>query len=87
MSEPTTPGNGDAGQTLAPVRLLDAADAKDAERFQWLIRQGVAWRDCYDRDWLPGEWLYAAQDARHFIDKAMAQASNSGLSDGRKEER
>ena len=48
----------------------------DAERFQWLIKQGVAWRDCYDRDWLPGEWLYAAQDARYFVDKAMTQTAN-----------
>jgi hypothetical protein len=27
MSEPTTQENGDAGQTLAPVSLLDAGDA------------------------------------------------------------
>jgi len=62
---------------VSSTRLLDADTLKDAERFKWLIKQGLAWRDCYDRDWLPGEWLYAAQDARHFVDKAMAQASNA----------
>jgi hypothetical protein len=47
----------------------------DAKRFRWLIKQGVAWRDCYDANWLAGEWLYAVQDARSFVDKAMASAA------------
>ena len=51
-------------------------DVADAERFRWLIKQGVAWRGSYDEHWLPGEWLYTSQDARHFVDKAMAEASN-----------
>jgi hypothetical protein len=46
-------------------------NVKDAERFRWLLMRGFAWRGCYDRDWLPGEWLYASQDARYFVDKAM----------------
>ena len=50
---------------------------KDAERFQWLIRKGVAWRGCYDRDWRPGEWLYEQHAAREIIDDAMDERGKS----------
>lgn len=50
---------------------LDPETIRDAERFQWLINQGVAWRDCYNEIWRRGEWLYAMQDARAQIDAAI----------------
>jgi hypothetical protein len=51
-----------------------AEDVADAERFRWLIKQGLAWRDCYDKDWLQGEWLYEAQDARSVVDAKRVAA-------------
>lgn len=50
-----------------------ADNAADANRFRWLIKQGVAWRDCYRGDWQTGEWLYESQSARDFVDEAMKQ--------------
>lgn len=50
---------------------LDPEILKDAERFQWLINQGVAWNGCYVGVWKEGEWLYAVQNAREQVDKAM----------------
>ena len=49
-------------------------DVADAERFRWLIRQGVAWRNCYGKEWLEGEWLYEVQDARSVVDTMRAAA-------------
>jgi hypothetical protein len=50
---------------------LDPETIKDAERFQWLINRGLAWRGCYDKIWQEGEWLYSAQNAREQIDEAI----------------
>ena len=47
---------------------IDPETIKDAERFQWLINRGVAWRGCYDGVWRQGEWLYSFQNARDIID-------------------
>jgi hypothetical protein len=59
-----------------------AEDVADAERFRWLIKQGLAWRDCYDKEWLEGEWLYEMQDARNVVDaKRVARRSNENLSE------
>jgi hypothetical protein len=44
---------------------------KDSERLDWLLKQGIAWRGCYEGDWKEGEWLYEVQDARAQIDEAM----------------
>ena len=44
---------------------------RDAERFRWLIKRGVAWRGCYVGDWQEGEWLYDFQGAEKQIDEAM----------------
>ena len=52
---------------------IDPEDLRDAERFQWLINRGVAWRGCYKNEWKEGEWLYAIQDARKIIDSAMKE--------------
>ena len=46
---------------------------KDAERLQWLLNTGLAWRGCYQGSWMEGEWLYAQQSAREVIDGAMVQ--------------
>lgn len=50
---------------------------KDAERFRWLMKQGFAWRDCYDGYWQPGEWLYYEQKARQFIDDFINKQNNT----------
>ena len=50
-------------------------DVADAERFRWLIKQGLAWRECYDESWLKGEWLYEAQNARAVVDEKRAAAT------------
>lgn len=67
----------DSGKDYAPTVDLEPTIVADAERFGWLIRQGVAWRDCYslDPNWLSGEWLYEAQDARNVIDSARLRAA------------
>jgi len=54
-------------------RRFEADDEtiKDAERFQWLISRGVAWRGCYKDDWMQGEWLYGHLGGREEVDKAM----------------
>lgn len=57
---------------------LDAETIKDAERFEWLINRGVAWRDCYDNIWKEGEWLYDWQDARKQIDHAIEMEESKG---------
>ena len=46
----------------------------DAVRLRWLIRRGVAWRDCYREfsEWYEGEWNYGPTTARADIDIAMA---------------
>jgi hypothetical protein len=45
MSEPTTQGNGDAGQTLAPVSLLAAVSEvlKALDHFEQNVPQTPAW--------------------------------------------
>ena len=43
---------------------------KDSERLAWLIKTGLAWRDCYNDWWKAGEWLYASQSALETIDEA-----------------
>lgn len=50
---------------------MDNEGMKDVIRFQWLIEQGLAWRECYKDGWLEGEWLYGHLGARETIDKAM----------------
>jgi len=52
-------------------KVTDETDEKDAERFKWLIKRGIAWRDCYSEFWIDGEWLYGHRGAREEIDKAM----------------
>lgn len=52
-----------------------AEDVADAERFRWLIKQGLAWRECYDKSWLEGEWLYEVQNARAVVDEKRAAAT------------
>lgn len=65
-----------AGEMKRMERELNAANErinrlkKDSERLQWLLNRGLAWRDCYDDNWIEGEWLYAEQDALATIDKA-----------------
>lgn len=52
----------------------------DAERFRWLIKQGLAWRECYDKSWIEGEWLYDVQNARAVVDeKRMAAMPNNRI--------
>ena len=51
----------------------------DAQRLQWLLSQGVAWRECYTDDWQEGEWLYDIQDARSYIDSAMQEQNIEGI--------
>ena len=41
----------------------------DYDRFQWLLKQGVAWRGCYRGGWMEGEWLYSEQNSRQEIDE------------------
>lgn len=61
-----------AGMTNDDVDEIKGVLA-DAERFQWLIRRGVAWRGCYQGDWKPGEWLYDIQNARKELDNFIAR--------------
>jgi hypothetical protein len=56
---------------LAAVRLAYIKQLeKDSERLAWLLKTGLAWRDCYDDHWVEGEWLYLSQNAIATIDKA-----------------
>lgn len=55
---------------------------KDRDRLDWLLQQGLAWRghQQYDKNWLPGEWLYEACSiggARNEIDKARRAAEEA----------
>lgn len=43
---------------------------EDSQRLNWLLKRGLAWRDCYNDWWKEGEWLYASQSALETIDKA-----------------
>jgi hypothetical protein len=51
--------------------IPDSPPITDTERIDWLLKKGLAWRDCYDNEWSKGEWLYAVQNGREFIDAAM----------------
>ena len=57
-------------------RELNAANERikrleeDSQRLNWLLKRGLAWRDCYNDWWKEGEWLYASQSALETIDKA-----------------
>jgi hypothetical protein len=43
---------------------------EDSQRLNWLLKRGLAWRDCYNDWWKEGEWLYASQSALETIDEA-----------------
>lgn len=57
--------------------MCDSETIRDAERFQWLIKRGVAWRGCYNDCWLENEWLYGVQNARKEIDLAIESSDQS----------
>ena len=71
--------NSPADKIVGSTDGLDAETLADAERFQWLLKRGLAWRGCYDAFWREGEWLYAEQNGRHEVDIAMSisKASNA----------
>lgn len=57
------------------IDLVTEENAKDAERFRFLLNQGIQWRGCYMDGWQEGEWLYSnAPDALQRIDAALRKA-------------
>lgn len=70
-----SPERADAiADALARLEAIVADMEVDHDRLEWLLTRGIAWRDCYDRVWQEGEWLYRHQDARGEIDNAMVEA-------------
>jgi exonuclease VII small subunit len=66
-------GTDDLEQGVAVVRELQERIKRleeDSQRLNWLLKRGLAWRDCYNDWWKEGEWLYASQSALETIDKA-----------------
>jgi len=54
---------------LKQLRTEIAEMTADYDRFQWLLKQGVAWRGCYLGGWMEGEWLYSEHNSRQEIDE------------------
>lgn len=53
------------------LRQENEALRRDKEIVDFLLRQGVAWRGCYEGTWAEGEWLYDFQDGRNTIYAAI----------------
>lgn len=59
----------DAERTRLTARVAELE--ADSKRLDWLLRRGVAWRDCHNDWWREGEWLYESGNPRSIIDEAM----------------
>lgn len=57
---------GERAKLMEQVKQLK----EDSKRFNWLLKTGLAWRGCYNVNWIEGEWLYSSQYTIAIIDKA-----------------